>query len=399
MAEKNRKFLVDALFEYDGCSCRAEKDIENVHPDEPPITKLKLTAVSSQPRHFSYEKKDGLNLTGPKGKVLSDNILGRLLSLKDGDADAHIEFFREYGFLFQISDKDYEAVDIETLMEFVRRIKVALRLMNSIALKKDYKQIMISVAYLLYARQVELVLQNETILTCPHTFTKLIRDYAGFPDLTQDKEAFDTGKITIEDSLYKPSYKLDVDFINAIRGGYETVLKGSADPEFRSLAAMYAGLPECDENLRIIIDFFFHYQLEYGVIKEVSYNRLSYYERRKKIDEDFSDEMKQALLIIARIVLSEEINYGIRNIHPRYNPEDLSVTWKLNNLYEALYFSIFYMRPGIQIYKECANPNCSHGGYFLVDATNQKKDYCCGRCRGNAATARYRATKKNGEKK
>ena len=48
----------------------------------------------------------------------------------------------------------------------------------------------------------------------------------------------------------------------------------------------------------------------------------------------------------ATIVLSAEINYNIKGVHPRYSTLDLKPVWKLDNLIQALYFSIFYMKPG-----------------------------------------------------
>ena len=63
-----------------------------------------------------------------------------------------------------------------------------------------------------------------------------------------------------------------------------------------------------------------------------------------------------------------------------FNIETLSPSWKLSTFLEALYFSIFYMKPGIELYKECENPNCKHDKYFLINATITNKKYCCPAC-------------------
>ena len=100
--------------------------------------------------------------------------------------------------------------------------------------------------------------------------------------------------------------------------------------------------------------------------------------------------MKNALLKIARIVISEEINHNIVGIHPKYEQDELAPTWQVSNLLQALYFSIFYMKPGVEIYKECKNPNCKRDKFFLVKATRTNKEYCCPQCSGAAATQRFR---------
>lgn len=112
--------------------------------------------------------------------------------------------------------------------------------------------------------------------------------------------------------------------------------------------------------------------------------------------ENFSDDMKEMLVKIARIVISEEINANLKNICPQLEINALAPTWKLNSLLEALYFSVFYMKPGVELYKECENPNCKHEKYFLINATVTNKKYCCPAC-GNAAAQRRSRQRKLGK--
>ena len=44
MAKKISELFMNSLFEYDSYTCKFEKDIENVAPDQPPRTTLKLIA-------------------------------------------------------------------------------------------------------------------------------------------------------------------------------------------------------------------------------------------------------------------------------------------------------------------------------------------------------------------
>lgn len=128
-----------------------------------------------------------------------------------------------------------------------------------------------------------------------------------------------------------------------------------------------------------------------GVFSTIEYKKIRYLNGKQP--DNFSDEMKTALLKIANIVLSEEINFNIAGIHPRYSSLDLKPTWELNNLIQALYFSIFYMKPGVEIYKRCKNPTCKRDVYFLVNATATNKEYCCPKCANAAAQRRSRERK------
>lgn len=105
--------------------------------------------------------------------------------------------------------------------------------------------------------------------------------------------------------------------------------------------------------------------------------------------------MKSALVRIAKIVVSVEINHYISTIRPTIDSKTLEPEWRLNSLLEAIYFSIFYMKPGIEIYKECQNPSCKREVYFLVNATATNKKYCCPACANAAAQRRSRERKMN----
>ena len=103
--------------------------------------------------------------------------------------------------------------------------------------------------------------------------------------------------------------------------------------------------------------------------------------------------MNTALIKIAQIVISEELNSNLQKICPQLNIGSLEPTWKLNTLLEALYFAVFYMKPGVELYKECENPNCKHQKYFLINATVTNKKYCCQACANAAAQRRSRQRK------
>lgn len=388
MDKKVSEIFLNSLFEYDGYACHCEKDIENVAPGQPPKTTLKLYSDINKPLHFSYAPRAGLNLTGPAGGIIEKNILGKLLAIPDNNIDKHIEFFETYGFLLPIKNDEYESVDAHALMEIVNRIKATIHLMNSIAGQKNYTNILIMTTYLLFSLPIKLELAESSYTTCNHKFTSLLYTYNLFPDLSRNQEVFNNGTYSVQDTMLGKSNPIDIGFYNAIRSGQGTELEGSKCEQYKHLVAMYVGLPREDENVRQIIDFFFHYQTEVGIFNETDYRRISYYGHPKR--ENFTDEMKKSLLNIARIVISEEINHNIAGIHPIYDVNELAPSWQVSNLLQALYFSIFYMKPGIEIYKECKNPNCKRDKFFLVEATRTNKEYCCVQCSRAAASQRFR---------
>lgn len=392
MSSTISEIFLNNQFECHSYVCNCDKDIENVAPGGPPKTTLKLYCDPNRPLDYSYVAGDGLNLTGKNGGTITPNILGKLLAIKDGDVDAHIRFLESYGFFLPVSSAAYESVDADALMEVVNRVKATVRLMNSLAGEINYKNILIGTSYLLYSKPITLSLSGGEYTTCVHPFTELLASYLVFPELQRNQEIFNTGKLTIPDTMTANGNPLEASYITAIASSTDTTMPGSGDPEFKHLFAMYTSLHNGDEQLRRIIDLFYHYQTEVGIFREVKYKRISYYGQPAR--ENYSDEMKAALVDIAKTVISEEINYNIQGIHLRYDGKTLAPVWQVDNLLQALYFSIFYMKPGVEVYKQCENPNCKRQVFFLTNATKTNKRYCCDQCRISAATQRSRLKKK-----
>ena len=392
MSSTISEIFLNNQFECRNYACRCDKDIENVAPGESPRTTLKIYCDAQQPLDYSYVAGDGLNLTGKNGGPITRNILGKLLAIKEGEIDSHIGFMESYGFLLPISDSTYDSVDAYALMEVVNRVKATIRLMNALAGEVDYKSVLINMSYLLYSKPVELSLSSGEYTTCIHPFTECLGNYLEFPVLQRNQEIFNTGKLTIPDTLTSCGNPLEPSYISLIASSEYTELAGSNDPAFRHLFAMYTTLHNGDEQLRRIIDFFYHYQTEVGVFREVKYRKISYYGQPAR--ENYTTEMKGALVDIAKFVLSEEINHNIQGIHLQYNGKTLTPMWRVDTLLQALYFSIFYMKPGVEIYKRCENPNCKRQIFFLTNSTKTNKRYCCDQCRVAAATQRSRMRKK-----
>lgn len=387
MNEERSGISFNTMFQYEGCRCECVQDTVNITPGEQPKVTVKMLPKTEEKILFSYAPKDGLNVTGVAGGVQDRNILGKLLAIPKGDVDKHIDFIEKYGFLYPLPEDVYTAINADALMEIVNRIKTTIHLYGSVN-KKDYKGILVKVVYLLFSPAIEIEVGTDSYSSCRHRFGQMVQSYQDFPDLSREPEVLANGTYSVEDSFLGRKNRISIEFYNAIRSGegYEKI-KGSRDPNYKHLIAMYVGCKDVDADTRFLIDFFYNLETEIAVINEVHYGSFTSY---GGIDEnDLSDEMKKALLRVARIVLAEEINYNIRGIHPKYDGGSLSATWEVDTLIEALYFSIFYMKNG-QMYKECENPNCKRDKFFLVDATRTNKHYCCEQCRNAAGAQRHR---------
>lgn len=386
MNEKNSGISINTMFQHEGYGCLCAVDTVNTIPDEAPILTLKVCPDSNKRLLFSYAPKDGLDVTGVAGGIYEKNILGKLLSLPEGDIDKHIEFIEKYGFLYPLPENEYTAIEATAFIEVVNRIKATIRLYSCIN-KKDYRGILVNVIFLLFSPVTEFQIGENIFSTCIHNFKRLLDSYNLFPDLSREPEVTVNGTYSVNDLFIGKKNTIRISFYNDVRSGCDTDLNGSKDPQFKNLMAMYVGCNNVDEETRLLIDFFYHFQTEVSVIKEVHFGSFTPYTTFS--EAALNDSFKNALLKIARIVVAEEINHNIRGIHPKYNGGRLIATWQVDTLIEALYFSIFYMRNG-EMYKECENPNCKRDRFFLVEATRTNKHYCCEQCRNAAGAQRYR---------
>lgn len=75
-----------------------------------------------------------------------------------------------------------------------------------------------------------------------------------------------------------------------------------------------------------------------GVIEKIDYLTGTTYYGEPAISK-FDDKLKKALLSVACIVLTLEINYNVEKMRPYYSPMQLEGTWKAPSLLTALYFS------------------------------------------------------------
>ena len=394
------EIFVNNLFELDSNACKCEKDTKNVVPGEPPETTLKIYSLSDRPIHFSYSDKDGLNLTGPQGRVIIKNILGQVLALKEGDADGVIRLIEKAGFILPISFQNYEAIEFNALMKIIRRIKATVNLMNAIDGKNIYEQMRMfqAMTYLLYDDPIELDLEGMRYVTCPHALNELLRKPIPLRDFRGDRDSIlENGNFEVSDSI-SSSGRAEVshDLYNQMQMGSFGTNPGQGSSNYRNLFFAYISTMKKQSDWAPIVDFYMNYQNQAGIIDYVDLDSITYYDPKAQFS--LNDNLKKALPKVARMVLSNEINHNISSIHMQYDGEGLAPKWKIETLLQALYFAIFYMKPGIKMYKRCANPNCKRDVFFLTDRTKTNKEYCSTQCR-SAAGQRRRRLGEQAEKK
>lgn len=391
MPQIKENFFENILFRFESCSCDCVADIEHIAPGEVPIEKYKLQALPESKLVFAYAAKKGLVRIAPNGTIEEGNVLGTLMSLTNKPFKDLSAFMKENGFLFPVSVGKYEEIDGNTLYTIMERLRITVELMTAAnEIHKDYQKIFLFTVKLLFAG--DLTVKTDAIVqayTTKHRSYIDLLESANF-DVTYERkdEDFKSDYYTVADTIFG-SYQLSIQEYNDIAGGYSTK-PGFNDILFRNITALYLNLNSTGIEKKIT-DLLFHYFHEVGVL---DFSRdLAYYEEPNL--DAFTKEMKETLIEVARYIIGEEINANLDGIHPVYNADTMAPSWKVDNLLCALYFSIFYLKPDLELYRPCDNPNC--GKYFLVKTTSTKTRYCSTECCNRVTQARYRKKRRERE--
>lgn len=402
MDNPNEKFfsLTDNLFTFDSFSCECVIDIENVRPGEIKRT-VKMQGLQDVPIRFAFAPDKGMVRLAKTGAINSDRILTELLSLPEGNTEKLFSFFKEYGFFFPIRTDGYEAIDIELLHGIVNRIKAVVRLMSELGeAKKNYRRILGLILYLQLSTPIDLPFQcfNQSFKTCEHALFTEIAKSSHLPPVN-NAQPYDSDTYSIADTIFNPTFDLDIEQYNNIIGGFETDVPGAVQSLlYKEITRLYCSAPNLHIELRRAVDLLFHYQHSIAVIKGYSANGdIEYFETgeniRSRYSEYFGEKMKQALIAVAKTTIRDEIGYNLYGMRPRYDVETMSPAWEVEDMLTGIYISIFFMRPGVELYRKCSNPNC--GRSFLVNTTSSKRKYCTSSCRNASAQRAHRLRKKS----
>ena len=315
-----------------------------------------------------------------------------LMSLPDNDIQAMVCFFETNGSFFKVGDANFESLYFEDVIEIINRLKATVAFMNKIESPEiDYERMISLTLYLHLSQKISIELSTlpRLYVSYKHFLSNEIDKASQLTEIDGQHEAFQKDTYTIRDSIYG-SYELDIEEYNDVvsENIYENRYPGYLDMRYKAIVYLYRNGANLSKNRRYVIDFLFHFMRDIGVIGGVSFEKgIEYYSdvpQTTLLDE----KMKNSAVTVAKIVLNEEMNHNLSGISPKYSVLKMGPTWRAPNLISALYFSVFYLRPGTDVYRKCENPACNNR--FVVKTTNGRKKYCCANCRNATAQRNHR---------
>lgn len=398
MIENAENFFENNLFRFENDHCECATDTINVAPGQPPVTTIKVQAIPGEKIQFAFSSEVGLVRLGEKGALIEKNLLGSLISIKPDDTASLFAYFKRNGFLFNISGSEYEPIDTAKMFELIRRLRTTVELLSAMgAIRKDYHKILGLSLYLMLSDPIEVSFSSLPIpySTCLHSFHESLQRAYNLPEPEYfQQEMFSKESITIKDTLVQPTYELDLQlYASCMEGsGQEFFIKGSSSNLFKTVLTLYAhGINE-NSNIRKTVDLVFHYFCEVGTVKDICDDGTIEYYGTPNTSKLTSD-MKTRILEVAKLVIAEEINANMGSIHPLYDAEKMTPSWHVDSLIGGLYFSIFYMKPDLELFRRCRQ--C--GQFFTVKATSTRKVYCDDICRNRYQQNMHRKRKREKE--
>lgn len=373
--------------------------IDTVHEDDgAEKATLRIRALPDKKLLFAYVPGDGLvTLNLHTGAIDQENILGKFAGINSGDQKALVSFFTQYGFLFPISHERLESFSFEDLFAIQKRVSVTMDLMGMLQeTRVPYIKIMSAVCWLTLADRIEIRPSddgNEPFRTCSHGYKEFLRKQAQGQYDSLSVDPYAQNEIEVTDSIYPPTIKVSLT-------GLENNTMMVAAETHQSILSKYAAaivyiseMGQTDSD-RIVIDYFYHLTQEMGEIISIGSvpSELCFAGIERPLSEKLTPAMRKATLDVAKIIIKEEMDYAVNAIYPSYDTKTMSASWRIPDLYSALFFSIFYMRPETELYRRCENPSC--GVYFLVATTNSRRKYCSPACSNAMQQRKIRARKK-----
>lgn len=297
------------------------------------------------------------------------------MSLANKPTKELVSFMKDNGFLFPVCAGTYEVFDEISLYGIINRLKITVELMTAAnEIRKNYKKICDLTISLLFSEDLTIKTDSmkNAYSSCHHKYVDTLINPPVQLSYSRQQEAFEGDTYSITDCIYG-SYALNIQDYNNIIGGYASV-PGYQNGFYQNITSMFVNYEKRDMTKKIS-DFLFHFL----------------YEMNGDSSNEFSVEMKAALIEIAKYIIGEEINANLDGIHPVYNSETMTPSWKVDSLLCAAYFSIFYLKPDLELYRPCDNPRC--GRYFLVKTTSTRNRFCSQECCNRVTQDRYRKRK------
>ena len=388
MPQIKENFFETILFKFNNNLSDCVTDIEHTVPGETPTIKYKIQSLPEHTATFAYAAKKGLVRIAPNGTIEEPNVLGTLIALSTKSDKALTDFIHSNGFLFPTSIGSYEEIDKSALLEIINRLKMPVELMSAAnEIKKDYQKIFELTILLLLSKDIEFKtdLMNSPYKSCHHSFSDLLCNPPSVLSQQRQQEGFSGDFYNIDDSIIGNN-TVSISEYNDIISGYSSV-PGYNEPLFKAIVQLYVNY-NGNGMERKIIDILYHCLHDVSIINFTG--GINYYK-----SPDFTvlnQSIKTAMIEVANHIVGEEINANLYGIHPVYNIETMSPSWKVDSLLCAAYFSIFYLKPDLELYRPCDNPRC--GKYFLVKTTSTRNRYCSTECCNRVTQDRYRKKKR-----
>ncbi|MCM1556725.1 MAG: hypothetical protein NC087_04245 [Anaeroplasma bactoclasticum] len=351
---------------------------------------LKVSSKDTPLISFAYESQNGLIRIGSLAKR-SSNILGEFLKIDSNDLQGFLNFFKINGFLFPLKKDQFIAINPQEIRILSERLNALVELINETnkVIDKNYIKILELSLYLLFGDTWEI--KNDFFHYSSAHYSLVDKIENAFDQYPNEKinkqEQINNINLTINDVIYG-KYEFPYYFYQEIVNDLNS--KEEYDNfRFKSIAYLYVNDFLSDKTEQEIITLLFHYFYNVGVPKEITSSFISYYSNKNI--KNFNTNWKDSILLLARYVIKNEINSSIQYIKPVYNETEMKPDWKIDSLYSAMCFSIFYLDSEQQMWRKCKH--C--GQLFLVKRSNSKKVYCDNYCRNNAQQANHRIKVKN----
>lgn len=421
------------IFSYDNSMCDC-KITTNYTEDGEVYYGFQVKAIDAA-KKYAYTSRYGLVMidkaTGALRKEHNPSIIEELLSFDSCSATKIKEFIDKYGFFLPLPpDNKYRWFDHKNLSQLIKRFQILVKLMSAIEEKEiDYDNVVSLIASLLFSQPVSIAIDNSDIgwFSCnkiarlwyslpsrqpfdygDNEFSQLsyapldtILSYGDLPDLCRPLDDCDLdGFVSMEyDSYIVPDTFTTKNEAFSLYEHDETEygLREPSNPaiSFKSqIGKLYcASFSEAGiDDTRYIIDFFYHL-LKTEISMELSNDGMLQTNISLINLPAFDEKYRERSILIAKLVIKAELDFALGGVHPTYNIDTMSPSFELPNFITALYFGLFYTRTSYEIFRQCANPNCTC--VFKVSTTNSKKKYHSMECQNAVAQKKYQHKKKS----
>ena len=363
--KKNENFYYGSTFTLQNLPCDFVIDTIH-HTPKGAKTNIYKIGASDGIIKFAYETQKGLvRLNKSTGMIDEENIMGSFLKLKPKD---YPKFFEKNGFLFATKKDEYQSLNEESIQQLITRLKLCVELIGEITNNnKVFKNILINALALFSAEPIKVKLEGNIVYSsAKHPLYDAIFNNTRFTNDDYKRKIQNSNyDYEVKDSIYG-TYIFDSE-------EYSNYIEDCNDHWLKRLTITYVNKnKEYSKEEKNIIDTLFHYY----------YNFLP----NATLDTEIDDNLKAGIIAFAKLMVKEEIDHNIKGIHASYDTDKMQPKWKVDDLFTAMYMSLFYLKANNYIYKEC--PHC--GTYFIVSRTTSKKIYCTDRCRRNANAKNFR---------